>query len=504
MIVAWKGSVRRGHRGVTLIEVLIAVGVMAIGLLGMAALIPLGKLELAEGNRLDNVASVGRAAFRDLVVRGYLRPEMWVDPLTGHGILPQLSYTNEYSMTTTAQTARMFQATTTTMVGPPYAPLVIDPLMVAPQFFNEPVNSNNLTSDEQSHRTNCTVFPYSAKLPGMQDSWPEHSIPKLARVTLRVVPPNVATGGGSNSLATTMKFDAASRFFRASDDIVVTIPTDKVLRPVQEFAITTPALTNLSLTAFDGVSQEIPISQVAYRKFRGDYSWFLVVEPSLAESYGTSPATMPVLAGPNASLLTSKQFRVWTVVCHKRDLRPTGNMDLSVDRNVGERAVWVDFLDRNTVRLRIQDADKNTAMNVLKLQPNQWIAVIGKYQEPALVNSPTGSPPLRYVMEWYRIVNVAEEVQNGTLGDNGQVSTLPNNVWYREATVAGRDFSNLGFEFLDADFFNYPDVTAVARSANAPSAEPLTGWGVIVTGARGVYEKMVYVDRPSSWSIATE
>jgi hypothetical protein len=341
-------------------------------------------------------------------------------------------------------------------------------------------------------------------LPGGQSSWPEASIPKLARVTLRVVPPSVATGTGSNSLATTMKFDAASRFFRASDDIVVTIPTDKVLRPVQEFAITTTALTNLSLTAFDGVSKETPISQVAYRKFRGDYSWFLVVEPSLAESYGPSPTTMPVLAGPNASLLTTKQFRVWTVVCLKRDLRPTGDMDLGVDRNVGERAVWADFLDRNTVRLRIQDADKNTAMNVLKLQPNQWIAVIGKYQEPALANSPTGNPPLRYVMEWYRIVNVAEEVQNGTLSDNGQVSTLPNNVWYREATVAGRDFSNLGFEFLDADIFNYPDVTAVAHSANAPSAEPLTGWGVIVTGARGVYEKMVYVDRPSSWSISTE
>jgi hypothetical protein len=471
----------------------------------MAALIPLGKLELAEGNRLDNVSSVGRGAFRDLVVRGYLRPEMWVDPLTGRGILPQLTYTNEYSLSTTAPTARLFQATTTTMVGPPYAPLVIDPLMIAPQFFNEPVNSNTLTTDEQDHRTICSVFPYSAKLPGAKDYWPEHSMPKLPRVTLRVVPPNVATSSsGTSSLATTMKFDVASRFFRASDDIVVTIPADKVLRPIQEFAITTTALTNLSLTAWDGVSKETPISQVAYRKFRGDYSWFLVVEPSLAESYGPYPTMMPVLAGPNASLLTAKQFRVWTVVCLKRDLRPTGAMNLATDRNVGERAVWVDFLDRNTVRLRIQDADKATAMNVLKLQPNQWIAVIGKYQEPALANSSTGNPPLRYVMEWYRIINVAEEVQNGTLTDSGDVRTLTGDVWYREATVAGRDFSNLGFEFLDADTFSYPDVTAVARSANAPSAEPLTAWGVIVTGARGVYEKMVYVDRPSSWSISTE
>jgi prepilin-type N-terminal cleavage/methylation domain-containing protein len=474
------------RRGVTLLEVLISIGVMSIGLMGMVSLIPLGRLELAEAERMDNSASLGRAAFREVTVRGYLRPEMWVDPLTGRTVCPPGGFTDIYSPTGGSSSARQF-GSSTGQIGPPYAPLVVDPLMIAPRFYGETVNATALNAQEIAHRTRCLTFPFSISLPGVQGGWPEQTAPKIARVTLRSVPPSMAggTSGGTNQMHTVMRFDSASRFFRAGNDLTITVPVDKALRPMQEFAVTTSTVSNLTLTPSDGVSFERRVNNVAYRKFKGDYSWFFIVEPSMAEAYWPTPESMPIMGGPSASLLTTRQFRVWTVICNKRDLRDTGTMDLTEDRAVGERMCWVDFIDRNTARLRMLNLDRGTAMKALDVKQNQWFAVVGAYQEPRLNNQ------RKFVMEWYRIVNVSDEVQNQDGSD----------TWFREVTVAGREFSNLGFEFQDADAYAYPDVTAVSRAAGGGSSEPLTGWGVLVSGVRSVYEKSVYVDRPSSWAL---
>jgi hypothetical protein len=50
------------------------MGVLAIGLLGVGALIPAGRHEIATAIRLEDAAMVGRNAFRDMQVRGYLSP----------------------------------------------------------------------------------------------------------------------------------------------------------------------------------------------------------------------------------------------------------------------------------------------------------------------------------------------------------------------------------------------------------------------------------------------
>ena len=73
------GAARAGRiavrRGITLLEVLVAMLVLTVGVLGMAAIIPLGKLELAEGDISDNSATVGRWAFREIsVIRSSVSP----------------------------------------------------------------------------------------------------------------------------------------------------------------------------------------------------------------------------------------------------------------------------------------------------------------------------------------------------------------------------------------------------------------------------------------------
>lgn len=71
-------------RGITLLEVLVSIFILAVGLLGVAALIPIGKLALVKTNISDRTGACGRAAMRDVEVRRMLNPASWALP-TGVG-----------------------------------------------------------------------------------------------------------------------------------------------------------------------------------------------------------------------------------------------------------------------------------------------------------------------------------------------------------------------------------------------------------------------------------
>ncbi|MGD9721452.1 MAG: prepilin-type N-terminal cleavage/methylation domain-containing protein [Pirellulales bacterium] len=68
---------RRSRHGISLLEVLISMFVLLFGLLGVASMIVAGRHELAAASKIDHAASVGRAAFRDLKIRGFLDPSRW-------------------------------------------------------------------------------------------------------------------------------------------------------------------------------------------------------------------------------------------------------------------------------------------------------------------------------------------------------------------------------------------------------------------------------------------
>lgn len=473
------------RRGVTLLEVLMSMAVMVVGLLGLAALIPLGRLEMAEGDRTDNSATLGRSAFRELVVRNYVRPETWLMPSTGDGVI----------------TPTGFAFAQPDINAPPYAPIVVDPLMIAPKFFGETVNS---AADDQgqAHRTICELFPYSRNLPGQTQI--ESSMPKIARVSLRAFPTNVAMRSRSRALM--MHYDVASRYFRSNDDLSIDPPVDKAYMPSQVF--TEVGIPTFSLTAnlgeFAGVSGDLAQANfrqewrgnLGFRQFKGDYSWFFIVQPHLAECF--SPYTfMPTMGGPEARPTEISHFRTWVVVCNKRDLRETTGMDLSRDRKVGERAVYVDFLDRNTARLRaVGIADERTAYEVLNVKANSWFAVIGQCEHDPFIPPNPVSTGKEYSIEWYRVLSV---------GDQPYQTQSNASQWYREVIVTGRDFfdptstpSGLPFDDVDqGDNTAYPDVDI---SAIDNGKGPRTGWGVLIDGVRGVYEKTIFVDRPSLWS----
>ena len=68
----------RTRRGVSLMEILISIGVILGGLVGVAALLPVGRSEIVQASRMDRAAACGRAVLHEVQVRGLADPSQWV------------------------------------------------------------------------------------------------------------------------------------------------------------------------------------------------------------------------------------------------------------------------------------------------------------------------------------------------------------------------------------------------------------------------------------------
>ncbi len=74
---------RRGRSGLSLVEVLASIGVLSVGILGLAALLPVGQVTIFEAIKADRAGACGRAAMREVVVRRMLDYHTWYDPYQG-------------------------------------------------------------------------------------------------------------------------------------------------------------------------------------------------------------------------------------------------------------------------------------------------------------------------------------------------------------------------------------------------------------------------------------
>ena len=66
------------RKGVTLIEVLIAMGILTIGLLSVASLFVVGASYMRQGEIQDRASIVAEEVFHDIVARGLLNPDKWI------------------------------------------------------------------------------------------------------------------------------------------------------------------------------------------------------------------------------------------------------------------------------------------------------------------------------------------------------------------------------------------------------------------------------------------
>jgi len=181
------------RRGVTLIELMFAIGIMLVGLLGVAALIPLAGYEIGRGLTADRMSVTGRNAVQEFDIRNMRRADMYVNP-DGTPFNPKF------------QSMHLFPASQRTLA------FCIDPGYL------------------HFHATNDLVNPPPAnRTPLLFPSWgPLTSSPRKEARMHRIPLRNQPGGAIMNRLL-------AERLFVARDDLAVDRPADSTLPPAQVY-----------------------------------------------------------------------------------------------------------------------------------------------------------------------------------------------------------------------------------------------------------------------------
>ena len=211
-------------RGISLIEILISMFVMLFGLMGVAAIFPVGNHYVVEGEKFDLGAAIAQNAFEELGARGMLQPGEWAIP----PFAPFISNGNFFSV-----------------VNHGHA-LIIDPLGVGI------ANSSGVTGHEYfPYQGTNPTNPWRPGLVGI--NWP------VRRLTLDVDPTPPP------AFPVMMTSEVAETIFRLRDDLAVEQPDESDVPSIQRWDV-------------DGAGV------LLRRQYKGDYSWLATIVPTTGEA----------------------------------------------------------------------------------------------------------------------------------------------------------------------------------------------------------------------------
>mgnify|MGYP002527717002 CR=1 FL=1 len=206
------------RRGVSLLEVMFAIGVIAVGLLGVIAVLPLALSQVGRGDIADRSTRVGINAVAAFDMLWMRNPDTW--RYAGGGRVGHPSVVDDPSGSITSNRA-----------------FCIDPRFVATNG-----SGSNTTYD-------ATLFPYLTRSSSI---FPDQ--PRMTRVSLARNPSNL------NSLR--MLTEQADLIFVAEDELSFELPKDKTKAPQQQF----------------GAPKRI---NYVKRKSKGTMSWMATVAPKI-------------------------------------------------------------------------------------------------------------------------------------------------------------------------------------------------------------------------------
>lgn len=378
------------HSGISLTEVLISMGLLALGLLGVAAMFPVGSYYLLKGDISDRGSAAAQAAFSDLVNRGMLQPEAWI---MGNG-------TTGWNETLTERCKRDWP-TATGMANPLLrqqfqqsawgSVYVIDPLGVAafrtmmPNPVQAPVVSQHPIVN--SFRFDCTTQNSASWYPWYHSSPALRKYP-VRRMTLPTIDPTTSNRVPLPGLL-------AEQLFYNQDDLAIELPEQN----------DRPGQTRWEQTG-------------TTRSYDGLYSWIATIAPT---SYA---ATVGLWTGnPGVSL-----YDVSVAVFHRRPLS-----EIAAERHVRGAVISSTTSGGQLLLTRFTGGnDTTTATPYEHLKVGQYVTVYGPH--------PQGSNEQPYLFfQWYRVVSI--DGQQKPINNQGIPSTDPTDVdRNRIVTLRGPDW----------------------------------------------------------------
>lgn len=431
---------RAQRHGISLLEVLISIFVMTVGLLGLAALIPIGRFEVQEAAKLDRGATLAKQAQRELLIRGLLDPSQWVM----YDDERNPAYNDADSIQEYVDWPQYMAALESQSPPTEYQRLLSGSFVLDPQLLAHQQNRDNVFSGNNGVPSPRT-FPFNVNADASSAGLT--AAPELPRMSfVDLMPPQFAGSGGQinpTSLASPFnELDSAlsERMFRGHDDLAFYLPDDKEARPVQQYTISSAA----SATDFGNQVPQYRLSASA----ASDYSWLAIVSPTFSEVYDYS---LPAYVRGKM-----RSFVVSVVVFYKRPITL-----LAADPNEAptERTVAITFngtgIGGGSVRLYCDPAN---AIYLRDVRPNQWLLVTGKFNAANVDPDPV-------VAKWYRVIAV----------DDGAAVSDP--------TLARRDVTLDGPDWDSNQFVDLNSGLGGRQSAAA-----------IIDGVVSVHEKTVQID----------
>lgn len=304
--------------GVSLIEVLFAIGVIAVGLLGVTAVLPVALHQIGHGNVADRAYRVGQDAIHDIHVREMNNYNNWV--WLNRNTFATANYQNNQpriEIVGRPPDVSWFSSSTEKFPIDKYRGYAIDPMFLATNGF--------------------AISPAGASYEFPYDTTPGGSA-RMERVSLvattGVPAPPSSTPTYSNGAGVYPNFPnylnrpAAELIFLHDDDLTMDIPEDKSLPPEQQYPTSTR------------------------REFNGHFSWIATFAPTL-----------------DASDSPRDTYSLSIVVLHRRDLSMA--MDGVNERVVGVSSFASGGFSGGDVTLTGDTAEE------LELRTGNWVMLMG-------------------------------------------------------------------------------------------------------------------------------
>ena len=433
------------RRGISLIEVLIAVFILTFGLLSVAMVIPAGRALMVEASKSDRGSACGRAALNDVQVRQWYDSSQWLHKWGGlaASIGPARIGTPPYTGTVT-------------MPDP-----VKDGLIYGETYFIDPyfyAYNNNDAKDSVRH------FPYTAYPErelalgsGTLRAWPDRALAR--RVTFaRPLP---------SSPYAILPEVFAERLTTWADELLFSLEGDdrrprQLLRWANGESAAAPAILPADKTELDTDGDNMPDYVPLHASNEGRFTWAAMVTPIIpVRNDGTwtlpSGVVIPLIDPRGIS-----QYEISIVVFYNRNhYCPVGSSDTTTDELrtvtdidiVRERSVYARLdgggIAGGDVLLFVPDGDLARPAGYLNVKKNQWIMLKGldraRYIGPGPLAPPAEAvrPTMATVCKWYRVISVDDvfdttiDDPNATVMDGSQ--TLDGRARY--VTLAGPDWN---------------------------------------------------------------